>query len=114
MADAMNGQIAKVVQCLLAAFDADTLIQMVATDDLGDLDVDELGGVEVGFFVQDVLKGLGFWRVKQPFEHGGGVEHDHCSHITGEHHARHAGRRRGIPAVQPSGGFAHVGAIPVG
>ena len=79
MADSMNGQIAKIVQCLAASFGADTLIQMVAPDDLGDLDVDELGGVEIGFFVQDVLQGLGFWRVKQPFEHGGGVEDDHCS-----------------------------------
>ena len=60
MADSMNGQIAKIVQCLAASFGADTLIQMVAPDDLGDLDVDELGGVEIGFFVQDVLQGLGF------------------------------------------------------
>ena len=100
MADAVNGQIAKIVDCLLASISADALIQVIAPDNLGDLDVDQLGGVKIGFFGQNLLHGLGFWRVKQPFEHGGGVEHDHRAtslvtvskpvaiRVTGGHRAR--------------------------
>ena len=79
MADAVNGQIAKIVQCLPASIGADALIQVIAPEDLGDLDVDQLRGVKVGLDGQNALQGLGFWRVKQIFEHGGGVEDDHCS-----------------------------------
>ena len=128
MADAMNGQVAKIVECLLASIGADALIQVIAPEYLGDLDVDQLRGVKIGFFDQNLLHGLGFWCVKQPFEHGGGVEHDHRAtslvtfsrpvamraaiRVTGGHRARLARRRQGIPAVRSSGGFARAGAIP--